>query len=498
MNKNVRILTVVALMAVLFSSCNKTTTEPGTTPTPTPTPGPEAQVDYTILYYGCGGGNLDGGDEDTVMEMAQALPESDSNVRILVQYKYSSPKSRSYTVTGGDKNTLAGEAGHVYRYEVTPKVIAPKGSSQTLLLPSNAQYGNQNAQCELFQPDSIASFIKYAVKQAPAKDYILVFSGHGNGYSLYEDIPIATKSTVSDDNFDGDTAISMYQVKEGIKRSGVNIALLAFESCEMGQIEVVAELQNSAKYMMASGHSISGLGYPQFINALLDQEDFLVCCTEFAKASLNANLSGKGGNMNFAVTDFSKTAPFFEALKNITTYLCAHKVDNLNGYLAAAGKTYQFDQEDSKFDIIDYLYFLGSEVYSQDAEYLQLLNTVKETFLAAQPIHFNSLACKGNIFYDRLSYSITLGAQGYMAEYSDRGRKQVARASDGTTYRLINNVVGEELNTSADLAWSKTYNLTTFDKTVGWSKWFSVNPAFPRNNPPFYNFQNADQPIESK
>jgi hypothetical protein len=42
----------------------------------------------------------------------------------------------------------------------------------------------------------------------------------------------------------------------------------------------------------------------------------------------------------------------------------------------------------------------------------------------------------------------------------------------------------------------KTYNLTTFDKTVGWSKWFAVNPAFPRNNPPFYIYQTPDEPVD--
>ena len=52
------------------------------------------------------------------------------------------------------------------------------------------------------------------------------------------------------------------------------------------------------------------------------------------------------------------------------------------------------------------------------------------------------------------------------------------------------------IKTDANNAWDKTYNLTTFDKTVGWSKWFAVNPAFPRNNPPFYIYQTPDEPVD--
>ena len=209
--------------------------------------------------------------------------------------------------------------------------------------------------------------------------------------------------------------------------------------------------------------------------------------------------SEKGGNMNFSLTDLTKVGPFLNALKEITTYLCAHKVDNLNGYLAAAGKTYQYDQEDSKFDIYDYLYFLGKEVYSKDQEYHNLLATVKKTLDVAQPIHYNSLECKGDDYYDNLSYSVMLGAQGYIVEYDEKGRIQIARDKDDATYNLVENLVDIlPLDVALNSAWNKTYELTTFDKTVGWSKWFVANPAFPRNNPPFYNFQMPDKPVSNQ
>lgn len=500
MKKTVRILALAALMAVLVPSCNKTTAEQtggnGTDDSgkTDPVPAPSAKADYTILFYGIGGGDLDLNDEQTIMDMARSLPKENSNVRIVAEYKYSGEDGVKKSEKESDGLTISGKAGQVYRFEITPGIAASKGANKYLSLPGSAAYGNQQGKAEMFQPDSIASFIKYAVKQAPAGQYLLFISGHGNGYSLSDDLPLNTKATAYDDN--GGKGISMYAIKEGIKRSGSQIAVLGFQSCEMGQLEVVAELQGAASYMMASGHSINDLGYNEMLDAMLDGETFQVCMKELVLGSLKANLPKKGGNMNFSLTDLNKVGPFLNALKDITAYLCTHKTDNLNGYLAAAGKTYQYDKEDSKFDIFDYLCFLGTEVYSQDDNYKALLKKVRETLEAAQPIHYNSLDCKDDDYYERLSYSVTLGAQGYLAEYSDKGHRQIARAKNGDTYRLKMNVVGQLVNQEPETAWDKTYQLTTFDKTVGWSKWFAVNPAFPRNNPPFYLFQNADEPIE--
>ena len=462
MKKFTCILTTAALLVALAPACDKTTPENKNNNNPeeeTPSVTPTAKADYTILFYGIGGGNLDTDDEGAIQDMARSLTEENSKVRVLVQYKYSSEKGVN-KLEKSENTRISGKAGQIYRYEVTPDIDAPKGANYKLNLPDSYQYGNQGANAEMFQPDSIASFIKYGVQQAPASQYLLFISGHGNGYSLFDDIPLPTKATAYDDCFKNG-GISMYELKEGIKRSGVQLALLGFESCEMGQLEVVAELQGAANYMMASGHSINDLGYNEMLDAMLDGETFQVCMDELVLGSLKANLPKKGGHMNFSLTDLTKVGPFLNALKDITAYLCAHKMDNLKGYLSAAGKTYQYDQEENKFDIYDYLYFLGKEVYSQDEDYQALLKTVKKTLDVAQPIHYNFLHCKGD-YYDNLSYSVMLGAQGYTVEYGKRGKTQIARDKNGTTYRLVNNVVStQSLKSDTEYAWNLTYELTT-------------------------------------
>ena len=107
MKRIVSILSMAALLAVLVPACNKTTpekTDEGKDDSgkvdPDPTPTPATKADYTILYYGIGGGNLDIGDEDTIKNMAQALDGENCNVRIInIPPKEGLPKKRNKKIS---------------------------------------------------------------------------------------------------------------------------------------------------------------------------------------------------------------------------------------------------------------------------------------------------------------------------------------------------------------------------------------------------------------
>ena len=56
--------------------------------------GPHQQLaDYTIIYYGNGGGDLDKALMETIAQFYRADAESRKNVNICVQYKFSTLKS---------------------------------------------------------------------------------------------------------------------------------------------------------------------------------------------------------------------------------------------------------------------------------------------------------------------------------------------------------------------------------------------------------------------
>ena len=76
------------------------------------------------------------------------------------------------------------KAAQCYRFELTHNKYNYQEQHFNL---SGYEYGNQGANCQIFQPDSLANFIKYCQKVAPAKNYILLISDHGGAYGVSAD-----------------------------------------------------------------------------------------------------------------------------------------------------------------------------------------------------------------------------------------------------------------------------------------------------------------------
>ncbi|MBQ8988723.1 MAG: hypothetical protein IJ067_03440 [Prevotella sp.] len=83
-------LMCAVLMAVTFTACTNQNDNPVAPDTPQQ---PEELADYTIIYYGHGGGNLDVLLMQNIMDFSFADEEAYKNVNICAQYKFSSLKS---------------------------------------------------------------------------------------------------------------------------------------------------------------------------------------------------------------------------------------------------------------------------------------------------------------------------------------------------------------------------------------------------------------------
>ena len=182
-------LATLLLCCLSFTACTDemmdNAVEPGTD---TPT---EDLADYTVMLYTCGGSNLDNAIEADIIKAAKAIKADSKKVRYMVQYKYSREDNISKNLT---VFTPSGIAGHLYRFEATPAKLKKLEKNEKINLTNADIYGTQNEKAELFQPDSIANFLKYCQKVAPAKNYILVLSDHGGGYTVYEDYSPAKNS----------------------------------------------------------------------------------------------------------------------------------------------------------------------------------------------------------------------------------------------------------------------------------------------------------------
>ena len=179
MKKNVFLILSAILTCSLWASMLTSCVDSKDNPTgDTPVTPVVDEADYTVMLYTVGGGNLDNSIENDIASAAKALKAGNKKVRYLVQYKYSSQKELE-KLAGFSPS---GKAGHVYRYEATPSIVNSEKENTDLNLTDADIYGTQNEKAEFFQPDSLASFMKYCQKVAPAKNYILMLSDHGGGY----------------------------------------------------------------------------------------------------------------------------------------------------------------------------------------------------------------------------------------------------------------------------------------------------------------------------
>ena len=324
---------ICGLAVTMFTSCVDKTDNPSGDVTPT-----VVEADYTVMLYTSGGGNLDYSIEKDIVKAAAAIKTDSKKVRYIVQYKYSSESSLNMDASF----VPSGKAGHLYRYEATPDIVNPT-ESPMLLLKDNQIYGTQNAAAELYQPDSIANFMKYCKQVAPAKNYILVVSDHGGGYTVIHDYDKSlqpqqtgnslTRGCVYDDHLN-DAAISIKELRQGIERSGVKLKMLNFDCCMMNMMENLSELIGLTDYTLASGHTTYGEEWGSFVKHLrqaADTGNFEQAMTQYAETicDYNRNLYTKQNatsarDVDFALTDMRKFPAVLTALKAFTDYI----VDN--------------------------------------------------------------------------------------------------------------------------------------------------------------------------
>lgn len=251
MRNRFRRLFMVAIIS-MFMACS--TDDPGNT-TPTPTPGPEPAPtpteikSYTIMTYGCGGGELDEYYEACIKVVAQLDPPS--HINIVGQMKWSN----------GYKSEWSNGEGGVTRfsYNHAPKTFDNKHFSDNSF--------------KIDDPANLAEFIEWARDVAPADEYIIVFMGHGNAYhpSFEGD---ATRAIMRDD--ESPEYLGLSGIVDAFEAADAHFGLTFMMSCLMNSIEYVTELEPYTNYYLASSHvtSISGGEIYSIVESLMGMSEY--------------------------------------------------------------------------------------------------------------------------------------------------------------------------------------------------------------------------------
>ena len=518
------------MTTTMFTACNIDNVDNPVNPTVDPE---EELADATILWYGCGGGNVDAAILDDFHKFYKAKPESFDRVNVVAQYKtslnptaYNKYDYETIVQWADDASKLISEeemedldwgyyfflchpkAGESYRFVVDPKKTLRKQLLET------EPYGEKNA--DITNPDSLTNFINWAAKNYPAKRYILVMADHGGGYLPHADLAEATSSPHSraqrrgliyDDGYNK-KCFSNKSFARGVRNASVHVDGIVTYLCLMNNLEFLYDVKDVTDYIAGSTYVMWGGGSALY--AIADNfaagQDTETALSNFIDANMDNWDAEFYQSTNpddplyydFTLTKTSRLNDLAPVLKEFTDRLV---------------NTYQNGTDDQRARIdlctanamkVDNDYpFYDMGRYIEDLLW-ELPDVYDQTFASSLITAFNSCIVKQRhskylTEHDfEVDYSMILGCEGTYVVYNyvgDGAESKLIGAyvyySDGKleTYRYVDegddssdgNLARYELEKTDTWpsTFANTYELTTFDKLVGWSRWMYLNPTPP-------------------
>lgn len=98
--------------------------------------------------------------------------------------------------------------------------------------------------------EALANFIKWVKSDYPAEHYALVLWNHGSGWA----------GALQDES--ANHYMTMPELEDALIQGGLKLDIINFDACLMGMYEVAALIKDHAEFMVASEHTIPGLGNP--------------------------------------------------------------------------------------------------------------------------------------------------------------------------------------------------------------------------------------------
>ena len=326
---------VCATLPLGFTACSDDE-DPTTEQSAEPEPEPEPDADYTVMLYGCGGGNLD-----------DALIYNLSQVE---GYGYSD----KVQFTGLVKFSVPYQTGDDAQFQA-------RGSTASRpQVWKNERIAD--ADYRLDNPDHLASFISDAAERMPAKRYVLVLWNHGSEFTPVYDQPSnwpgsSTRGVVFDDNVKEaglDSHLSIFELEEGLKRSGVHFDLIYMDVCLMNMMENICQIADYTDYILSASHITPGYGghYGRLMDKSEQHSEVLPAMQEYVPLTVELWKSLDTNNSyDLSLTDTRMLQPVLDEMRLFTDALieernsCQNDAESLelSDYYQLYS-IYQFDQ----------------------------------------------------------------------------------------------------------------------------------------------------------
>ncbi len=492
------IMLMMATMAL--TSCTNDDDNPVTPPES------KQLAEYTIMYYGHGGGNLDRFDIQSIGKFYEADPDAFKKVNVVAQYKFSTTENMLEQEYWTVQNCEA-FGSMTFRWAVDPaqEVLGQMDAEVSL-------YGLDNA--DLACPDSLTNFINWAARTYPAKKYLLILSDHGGGYQPNDELPenksTTTRGLIYDDgNYENGfkrhfTAKSLHRA---IATANVHIETIVMDACLMNCLEYQFELQDVCNYVIASTFSMPAKGgaynvlAEQLSQPLVDIEQALSTYCKAYVDSWNEGLHIDETTPKYNDLTLTRTANIAhlgEVLREFTDRLCDTYTNGTDAQKQAidscTASTMKIEKTIPSYDAVRYMKSIVNalpEVYGEE-----FYNRMKEAFnncIVAQ--YFSKYLTAHDFMVD---YSVLLGTLGtysyiywktdpqtnslvpfFQEVFSPDGEHQglYLYPTESPYYYRMEPYGGDPLSWGSTLA--DTYEQLEFDRAVGWSRWLRLNRQWP-------------------
>lgn len=280
----------------------------------------QEEKDWTVLLYLNGNNNIEG---DILTGFLTAEEVSHNEKMNMLAQLGRAPQSIAHT---SYKDEVDNDWDGVRRYVVKkgettpydPQVWTSMGKHDKKI---DSEMTADLGKADMSNPEILKDFLKWGMKNYPAKHYMVVLAGHGSGFlGSLPDYKSKKHMGIKE------TAKVFDEVK---KETGVKPDVLVMDACLMAQAEVVHELKDAAEYYVASedyNYSCFPLQKTfevanEIMNLGLDINPKEMTALLVDKAGEHSSIS------TVSALDLSKADKFSEAMKDLANAFLATDTD---------------------------------------------------------------------------------------------------------------------------------------------------------------------------
>ncbi len=323
----------------------------------------KAEKEWTFMVYLNADNDLESAGIKDINEMEKI--GSGGNINIIVQCD----RSPEYDESNG--NWIGARRFYIQKDDDFSKI-------------NSKEIANLGESVDMGDPAVLTDFIKWGVKNYPAKKYALVIWNHGSGWK-FQNARFSPVKGISYDESSGnhlDNFKLTAALAEGVKlNGGKKFDIIIMDACLMAMVEIAYQIKDSAKVYIASEEvaPADGMPYDSILAKLaakpsIGEKEFSAAIIEDYVRSYKGGSQG-WSNCTFSAFDLSN----IDALATKIDALAKYLTENFEAFsypiLLARLKTLKYSDADYA-DLYNFCELI--QIYSKDAEASKICDEIMD------------------------------------------------------------------------------------------------------------------------